>query len=1564
MSNAVLNKAIQLLKNAQNSNFSIGKYEKDKEGLVAVYTVRDVMEGIQGIGRNISNGIQGIPTVVTQIKSTLTTIGYTSLNGVLNSIKTAATSLSAIQTVVKIYRIARPIVEKVVDIAAIMWNVANVTKIAQDVLQYISRIAVATARTLLSRLWDVLLSTPVFAIYRDENGEKNISTDNVNSKAIEAALDYMDNNLTQPSSSNFSKIAQIMNTGSIDGTTGWLDKLYGLYSGWDVRRSSVNVGYNYDIKFDKNIVDVFWYNNDIYTLCQGGLFPTTDNFLISGKTYYDASGNVISNPAGEDLGTYYDKFDWVIYKGRECAVFNTISADEIGITKFFIIDGNVWYITDSWVKKLGDSSRDWQLPSNVDIVDYMYAGEYCFIVFEKYICNVVNNAALFTLGTGEEFTVNGSCYDKLNDIMYFLLDYTSGQKIISTKYFSSRTEIATVTGKTGLGYFDNKLWTWGNNTVQKIDLSAGFDSLYLYKKTTDSSIIPDKQYYILNEGVYTAVTTPNISNLGNYYEVKTDSVLFTNKIRSNGYSVEAVDLNTESDPWTIDSSVISQKIPSYISSCTEKTNVVLNSVEDLTDLNSLTGVRPGDKYWVTEENKYYFYENIYDVKNVTYLGRYETTPQDASPWDVYQDLDSLDWFVYDNNETWLQVRIMSPTSFEFLSSKKGRYFVIELSKVQDDNPAIKPTGKYYYFSSSWTELSDESEDSYLVATSGNNILVSKKGSDNWDIKSMNYKIELVDDELQSDSPESIENFVGNVWATYTDNNEARDLLYLFSQNRVYSITDTYNLFYNSSQYVDVSLSNNIIEADCESWTLKTEDETTLGVNSIDFEAFVDTPTNCSIQSGKVYDDILYIGLYNNVYNVDEERQNRLSGKNIVFSGVYAVNRNSSTGALTISNAPIFYTFGRKVYDFCYDGTNWYFMTVEKNGKETVYKVIITTEGSQTKISLDKIDTLDLEEDEFICSIDTEGSTLVVYCNDCVKYHVDSIREHNVKTLVKLGNNPKKFYYTSNGLMIKGDNEVFNIIKKSEDIPYDIYQVAYYTDNNLRLIHSNDSVFIVDNYNTLKLVPQFNSYMISNNYGCGYYADTTLHSWKGIAPYYFASNAVNYPGYGKGVTSRSRFFASLIPSWETEFRKFLNYSADAFIKFSVQEILMYLDSLNLQIEGDEEGRLIEKIKNVVSESVSLEAGMYIAQQFEERSKQESVITEFSHDLYELCMSDRYNDITEDFYKLALTFFYNILKEGMMAYYASYSYEDPSINIYMGPDGPIGMPAGEPVTSIEGDTGSMEYWLLRYYQVHKVEWYDSIMSRIMPDRVKFDDYSVSVKTQEFLESDDNLKFLFYTYFKGLAVGITSSSVDEAKAQALEIINNCLNTSGYKVIPEDVWRAGIKAAVADYKNTQEEQYEEIVRQSNMFPIQWDELPPKIDRDTFTYALTMLLDMIKEQIIKDLMILISSTSGILCYSCIDSNTVVEKILEASRKYYKNQIRNLYKKIIRTTYSTVDEIKEEFNLLGEVGGIYTNIYNNLTVNTDSELKKVLDAQTVLFATYAGKIIYEQVVNNDSEVSV
>lgn len=1769
INNTVLNRTLQLLKKNAGSgtSFSVEKYQKNKSGLVAVYTVRDIVEGIQGIGSSIYNGIQGIPAAISQIKSTLTIVGYTALNGILTSIKTAALALSSLQKIIKIYRVARPLVEKVVDIAQILFYFANIAKVAQDVLQYIHRLAVQSARNILAKLWSNILSIPIIAIYKKEDSEETIDTQNAYEKTADAAQDYLEDELSKENSKNFEEMVQIMNIGEVNGINNSSNT--GIV---DVKKNSMSVGYeNSIVVFDNDIVDVFWYNNDVYVLCDGGYKLTSDIVIKSEKNYYDENKNLVQNPITSDIGSYYDRNDWVIYKGRDKNVLKVINCDEHPvINKFFIEnDGKIYIQENDIIRNYTDNIIVY---SGLNVKGYLYGKYGSYVICSDRVCAVRDNSITLSIGS-----VDGEgTYDRDNESFYIITSKgessTNIAKIIENQddlVFDEDFELNE--RLSGLCYFQNRLWSHNGNSVKKFALKKGFGDLKLYKSVIDNELNTDKTYYRLDASTYTEVEYPNnkdilsyyekeityiqpgepgncyrrefvevsdpveedlpyyyeydessevyyntediiimpdttyytveyvsesgesyddfykkeeiyfqttdtevmpgktyyslsegyikvepsetdINDLPTYYEKVNDNIIFNKDLKSNGHNIEQVFIKKgqSDDDWSISSIRIGGTPPGTISSCSLKSYIirdngfnykgiiydtkllgsqgkftlVLSPIEEelsnyyeydsedkIYFLTSDTEIESGKNYYTLEptydldyysENntKYYFYTSGYwEAVNISEDSHYKGAVEDVSDLYEIQDPVSGDYYYINSREDFYKYiktdidrkdyMIAPPSEFSEADFNAGYYYIYD----ESSETFSEATGEYdpseTYFTKNWGEdqtylgrinsisdiidISDETllegvwyltadntkcywfggkwtsdsgkTDNYIVATVGSNIICSKGKEGRWSTSTLKY-VTCKDGEIKSEYPESVEMFIGNVWDD--------DLLYLFSQNRVYCITDIDSLFRTSTEF-STSLSDTIIYSSTQQW-VKDGEKQTIWSQDIDFDAFVEAPSNCIIQSGKVisrnesYD--FYVGLFNTVYKTNEESQERLKDSNIYFSGIYKVERNSNTGELVIPKTPVVYSYGRKVYDFCYNisDNTWYFMD-----EENVYHVL---RENNKEADIIKIDNLELEDGQLICSIDIYDDSLIVFCNDGIKYQLNNHKANTINTQIKMSSGRKDFYYSEKSMLIKDGSHLHNMIAKRSDIKDDLYQSVYEGDN-FKVFQSANSCFLVDNNRELKLVPEFNKYMVSSNFGCGYYTDTAFNDWFGIAPYYFMTNAIN----NAGVKDRTAFLTSLRKSWASEFRKFLKYAANSFLKFSEKKLITYLLNLGLQIEEDESGLLIEEIIKLIAESTSLNAGMYIADRFETRAQQEETVSMFVSDLLRVCLSDATNDITTDFYRLAMAYFYNILKEGMMAYYASNSYEGTIPSAYDGQDSSASDYSIEGTFGTDSAYGSFEYWLLQYYQVHKVEWYNSIMSGIVGDYVDYSVYSANFDEQ-FKIDDNDLRHGFYDELLSLAEErITSENVAEAKRQAISLCDDILSQRLYDILPSDYWKVRIKASVADYKSAQEEQYEAIIKASNMYPIQWDELPVRINRETFDYALTMLLDLIKEQIIAKIIMLILSSEGVLCYSCVDSNTVIDKILEASRKYYKNQVTNLRNSINNSIFKSVDDIKNKFNILGKIElGEYTKEEANLSVNTGDELKKILDNQTRLFAKYTDKIVYEQVVNNSSEV--
>lgn len=153
--------------------FGLKKFDAEEEEKVpvSVYTIGDVFDTMADVKDDVMTNIQALPDTLDNIKVSLKQLGFTALDSTINVIKTAVIPIEVIQVVESVYRIAKPLVEKIVNIASIKFHFENAALVAQDVLQYLSRLAVSTAQNLLNKLWNIFMDTPIFAIYENENGD-------------------------------------------------------------------------------------------------------------------------------------------------------------------------------------------------------------------------------------------------------------------------------------------------------------------------------------------------------------------------------------------------------------------------------------------------------------------------------------------------------------------------------------------------------------------------------------------------------------------------------------------------------------------------------------------------------------------------------------------------------------------------------------------------------------------------------------------------------------------------------------------------------------------------------------------------------------------------------------------------------------------------------------------------------------------------------------------------------------------------------------------------------------------------------------------------------------------------------------------------------------------------------------------------------------------------------------------------------------------------------------------------------------------------------------------------
>ena len=251
-------------------------------------------------------------------------------------------------------------------------------------------------------------------------------------------------------------------------------------------------------------------------------------------------------------------------------------------------------------------------------------------------------------------------------------------------------------------------------------------------------------------------------------------------------------------------------------------------------------------------------------------------------------------------------------------------------------------------------------------------------------------------------------------------------------------------------------------------------------------------------------------------------------------------------------------------------------------------------------------------------------------------------------------------------------------------------------------------------------------------------------------------------------------------------------------------------------------------------------------------------------------------------------------------------------------------------------------------HANGWYEYGVSysNIYDDGKVYIDLAPLTIESNFPELDDAWHDMFYNVLNGISASVSQmTDVEQAKNFAISSIDSI----NYKFQPDWQWKDLITQSVTElYIPTQGEQYRQIVLNSDMYPIQWDELPKDIDGEAFDYALTALLYAIKQRLIANITMLVDN-GKVRCYSCIDAFTVINKIINRNSSIWSRQGKKIRENILKAT--SIDEIVSALNVIKSYDP------------TLFLLENILVDQSKLYASYVDMIIDEQVIkDNDTEV--
>ena len=463
---------------------------------------------------------------------------------------------------------------------------------------------------------------------------------------------------------------------------------------------------------------------------------------------------------------------------------------------------------------------------------------------------------------------------------------------------------------------------------------------------------------------------------------------------------------------------------------------------------------------------------------------------------------------------------------------------------------------------------------------------------------------------------------------------------------------------------------------------------------------------------------------------------------------------------------------------------------------------------------------------------------------------------------------------------------------------------------IQIIKGTDNIFLAENSayvqteNNVLLKNSKNNLLYKNSiYHNGYQHTSFYSKGVGIAPYDYCSNVLIYTN-----TEKEKYLNSMRESFIKNFKELMNKLPNVVI----DEVMRRIRNEEVFISSGNEAekatvinilkkRVFGEIEKIITDALSLN--------FVKDTERDELFV--SSLIEKLSLTGRHN-LTEEFYNIAFNSVSKIIKD---------------------------------IIEQINQVGSYAFW---YYDKHKQEWNDKIISEITGNYVSVNKYlsmlnpcrEVELSCVKDLEF--KLNYICSDSIKEIKLDKTGEITPEDKITLKSLIPNQKATLIEKMENYEDWSEIIGTIVSSvYKVQQQNQYEDIVNDSNMNPIQWDELPEMIDRERFLEELEEILQGRREIIIEAINILVGE-GQVNCYSCIDEKTATLHIRRDINKELKMMRSSAHRKLISS--SNYENIPEEFY-----------IYDNF--GAENSLPGILNKQSDLYVEYLSKVI--EIIIND-----
>lgn len=499
-------------------------------------------------------------------------------------------------------------------------------------------------------------------------------------------------------------------------------------------------------------------------------------------------------------------------------------------------------------------------------------------------------------------------------------------------------------------------------------------------------------------------------------------------------------------------------------------------------------------------------------------------------------------------------------------------------------------------------------------------------------------------------------------------------------------------------------------------------------------------------------------------------------------------------------------------------------------------------------------------------------------------------------------NKTKMISDGKSLLLYDNYKIFNYLNKNKGVK-DLFQAINSPID--KIINTSKVSLLLKEVGVNKLSVS-NAVSVDKDFNNGYLINKHFGEGVGIAPFDTRTKIIT-----ETIVDKSEYLESLKDEFKDHFSRLMNEIPITTIEKIEKDIIDEALKSGAYKKDEEETRKF--ISDYLRSSIVSLLKELMQNNFELSLDDKE---KFSVELIKRLSAKNANNVTREFYFLAME-------------YVKRAFENSMLEMF-----------------------GIELWnvLWSYYNRHKYEWGAQITRGMNKQYVESSEYDQVITPDMDIEVRSEFNNLMNVIVKNEVDAFTLGKTGKIEEVDKVLLRNII--SG-KPIPElesmtnyIPWIDSItEASGTFYKPIILHKFEDIIDESNMNPIQWDELPSTINRTTFSRLLNILLDRVKEEMKLGLNLLIVE-DGVPCFSCVNSDIVYKGIkkefedtLEVAKSISAKKLYNL------NTYE--DTPNKYFIPSG--------------IDTKASLEELLDNQTDLYKSYIIPFI-DAVIESSEEV--